>query len=245
MPAAGPDRSRVDRLLGSRLDARDAAVGHHDAEPAADALLLDRAREPLQVAAGLRPDERVHARGREALELAELREDVGARSHERAGNLLGDDLRGPALVLGVEVGEEEADRDRLDAVLSELACDSPHVLLVERLEDLARRRHDPLDDDLPMAPLDERPRLPGDVLHDRVVLRALVAADVDDVAKAARRHEPGHRAVVLEHRVGRDRRSVEDGVDLGRPEPTALAELRQAGRGRAPGSSGVERTLCT
>ena len=68
--------------------AGDAAVRHHHVQVSGHALARERAREPLEVAAGRRADEGVHARGREALELAELREDVGARGDERARNLL-------------------------------------------------------------------------------------------------------------------------------------------------------------
>ena len=35
-----------------------------------------------------------------------------------------------------------------------------------------------------MTPLHQRPVLPGQLLHDRVVLDALVAGDMNDVAEA-------------------------------------------------------------
>ena len=199
---------------------------------------VERAREPLEVAAGRRADERVHAGGREALELAELRKDVGARRDERTGHLLRHDLGGPPLVLGVEVGEEEADGDRLDAGVLQRACRGPHLVLVQRLEDLARRRHDPLARDVSVPALHERPRLPGDVLHDRVVLRPLVAADVDDVAEPFRRQHPRLGPAVLEHRVRRDGRAVEDGVDLCRLDARVAAEVDEAGDHRPPGIVG-------
>ena len=92
------------------------------------------------------------------------------------------------------------------------AAASRDLVLGERHEDLARRP-DPLRDDLPVAPPDERAVLPRHLLVDRVVLGALMAGDVEDVAVAARRDQPHARAVVLQERVGRDRRAVEERVD--------------------------------
>ena len=184
--------------------------------------------EPVEVAARLRADEGAHRRGREALELAELREDVGARRHERVGHLLAHDRRRAALVLGVEVREQEADGDRLDALLAELPRGGAHLVLVERHEHLAGRRHDPLGHDLAVAAPDERPRLPRDVLHHRVVQRPLVPADVDDVPEAARRDHPREGALVLEHGVRRHGRAVEDAGHVRRREAGVGAELGEA-----------------
>src|SRR5215207_11158301 len=101
------------------MHARDAAARHHDVQLALDALRLERGREPVEISARLRPDERAHGRGREALELAELRKDVRARRYERVRHLLAHDRGGAALVLRVEIREEEADGDRLDALVEQ------------------------------------------------------------------------------------------------------------------------------
>jgi hypothetical protein len=77
--------------------------------------------------------------------------------------------------------------------------------------------------------LDERARLPRDVLHHRVRLRALVAADVHDVAHALGRHHPGARSAVLEDRVGGDGRAMQHAVDRVGIDPAALAQLDDAG----------------
>ena len=92
------------------------------------------------------------------------------------------------------------------------AAASGDLVLGERDEDLSGRP-DPLRDDLPVAPPDEGAVLPRDFLMDRVVLRTLMARDVEDVAVAERRDQPHARAVVLQERVGRDRRPVEERVD--------------------------------
>ena len=55
-----------------------------------------------------------------------------------------------------------------------------------------------------------------------------MAADVHDVAEALGRQHPGLGAAVLEDRVRRDGRSVEDGVDVGGRDLRMVAELKQA-----------------
>ena len=187
-----------------------------------------------EVASDLRADERVHARGGEALELAELRRDVGAGRHERVGQLLPDDRRRPPLVRRVEIGEQEAHGDRFHALVAQLARRAAHLVLVERHEHLARGRNDPLGDDLAMTTLDERPRLPRDVLHDRVVLRPLVAADVDDVTKALVVTIPVRAPVCSRTAFVAIGRPVEDGADLRRSRSLQSRRARRC-RSTTPG----------
>ncbi len=115
----------------------------------------------------------------------------------------------------VAVAVDEADHDGLDALLAKLLRGLRDLVLVERRQDLAAGP-DPLGDDLAVAAPDERAILPGHLLVDRVVLGPLVPRDVEDVAVAAGRDEPDRGAVVLEERVRRDRRAVEERVDCGR-----------------------------
>ncbi len=128
----------------------------------------------------------------------------------------------------VEIGEEEADRDGLDPFGLERLRRFADRGLVERLELLAARRHQPALHDLAMAALDQRPALPGQLLHDRVMLDALVAGDMDDVAEAFIGHHAGARAAMLEHGVGRGGGAVEDIVDLARRHGIGAAELGDA-----------------
>ena len=97
---------------------------------------------------------------------------------------------------GVDPGEQEAHRDRLHAFVPEPAGGAPHRLLVERDENLARRRGDSLGHREAVPAADEGPVLPRDLLPDRIVLGSLVAADVDDVAVALARDHAGARALV-------------------------------------------------
>ena len=81
-----------------------------------------------------------------------------------------------------------------------------------------------------MPALDERAVLPRQLLHDRVVLGALMSPHVDDVAVSLGRDHPGPRAAVLEDRVGGDGRPVKDVADVAGRDPVPLAELADAGR---------------
>jgi hypothetical protein len=133
-----------------------------------------------------------------------------------------------ALVDVVEVGEEEADGDRLDALVAQVLGGDADGVLVERREDRAGRWQQPLRHGAAELALDQRPRLPGDVLLDRVVVGALVAADVDDVAEALGGDHPRLRALVLEDRVGRDRGAVHHQVDFGGADAAGGAEVADA-----------------
>ena len=196
---------------------------------ALDALRGERTREPVEVLGCRRTDEGAHRGGGEALELAELREDVGACRHERTGHLFPNDRRRTALVIRIQVREEKADGHGLDAVLAQFSCRGANLILVERREDLSGGRHDSLGDDLAVAASHERPSLPGDVLQHRVVERPLVPADVDDVTEAARGDHSGDRALVLEYGVRGYGRTVEDPRHFARREAGRSAELGETG----------------
>ena len=132
MPAAGPESRSV---TGRSAAAWTLATPPLDIitcrSPCTPSLGEARA-ETLEVVAGLRSDERAHRGGREPLELAELRDDVGARRDECVRHLLADDLGCPPLVNRVEVGEEEADGDCLHALVAQLARGRADLVLVER-----------------------------------------------------------------------------------------------------------------
>ena len=79
-----------------------------------------------------------------------------------------------------------------------------------------------------MAALDERARLPRQLLLEREVERLLVPGDVEDVAEAVRRQHPDLGARVREDDVGRDRRPVQQVVDLRERHAGLLAEPADA-----------------
>ena len=80
-----------------------------------------------------------------------------------------------------------------------------------------------------MAAPDERLRLPGNVLHHRVVERPLVTADVDDVPEPAGRDHSGDSTLVLEHGIRGHGRAVEDTGDVAGREAGDIAELGETG----------------
>ena len=153
------------------------------------------------------------------------------------GMLLGDDLGGAPLVLGVEVGEEEADRDRVDARSAAAARRGPRTSSSSSGSSTSPAGG-PIRSltTMTVAALDERPGLPGDVLHDRVVLRALVAADVDDVAEA--------RVVIIPvaRRGARAPRSSRPS-SRGRPRRCRPARPRQGAELHEPGDQRPRRVL--
>ncbi len=231
------------RPLGHHGGRRHAAVGGHDAQVGLEARRLDLRFEARDVVAHLGTDEGVHRRRGEALELAELRRHRGGGGGEALGIVLAHDRHGARLVRRVEIGEQEADGDGLHARFLELAHGLAHAFLVERLQHLALGRHQPLRHRLAMAALDQRPVLPGDVLHDRVVLRPLVAADVQDIAIAAGRDHAGHGAVVLEDGVGGDGGAVEHHVDRLARDVVLVAQRHQPLHDAARGVVGRRRDL--
>ncbi len=193
--------------------------------------------EAPDVVGDLGTDVGVQAHGREALVLAVLRDDLARDREERLGELLAHDRRDPLLVLGIEEREQQADGHRLDLLALEAAHLGAHLVVVERDQDVAVLV-DALVDGEPEAAPHDRLRLPRQVLPEREVHRLLVARDVQDVAIALGRDHPDLRAVVLDHDVRRDRRAVEDLIELGRLDAGHLAQLADALNGSDRGIGG-------
>src|SRR5262249_54563994 len=128
-----------------------------------------------------------------------------------------------------QIGKQEADCDGLDTLLLQFLDLSSGFLFIERNENIADGRNQAFRHDLAMTSADERANLPGNVLHDRIVLRALMAADMNDVAIAAGGDHSGPGAFVFENSVGADRGSVKQMVELRDLDAFALAELGDSG----------------
>ena len=111
---AGADRA--DRTASDRIGCGDATGGRRDEELALVPVVAQALLEPAEVAHDRRSDVGVHERRRRALELGRLRVHlVRERDQLDVGVLLEDELAGPELVRGVQVGVEEHHRDRGDA----------------------------------------------------------------------------------------------------------------------------------
>ena len=93
--------------------------------------------QALHIAADLRTDVGVHHRGRHALELAVLAQDVVRQRQIDVRHRLADHRAGDALMLRIGVGVQEADRDRLDAGGLERLAGLRDARLLQRRVDLA------------------------------------------------------------------------------------------------------------
>ena len=92
------------------------AVGLHDQHVLQLRVRLEPLSEVRQVAAEHRPDVGVDHRGAEAVELLDLGNDLVGEGGVQVRETLANDFRSLLLVGGVEVGEQETDRQRLSAL---------------------------------------------------------------------------------------------------------------------------------
>ena len=144
------------------------------------------------------------------------------------GGPLREHLPHQQLVGGVLERVEEADRDRLHALGEELVHRRLGRFARERNDDLPARV-DPLLHLDPEIALDELRRLlPPEVVE----ARHAKVPELEHVAEAARRDEAGERPLVLEDRVGRDRRAVPDLRHVRPGEGGLVEDLRETARDR-------------
>ena len=126
-------------------------------------------------------------------------------------------------MVGVGVGVDESDGDRFDSALRETSDDSTQMTLVERLNDLSMSA-DAFLHLVGVPQVDEWLRLrPHDPAGETA--RNERAGDLEDLSVALRHEQSDARTLVLEHRVGRDRRSVHHPSDVGGSDAHALADL--------------------
>src|SRR5258708_30245387 len=81
--------------------------------------------------------------------------------------------------------------------------------LDERSQYLSARWLQALCDREAIPALYQRPILPGNFLPDRIMLRTLVASDVDDIAIAGSRDHASDRPVIFQHGIGAHSRAVQ------------------------------------
>ena len=204
-----PGEHRGDGLVDDLVGAQHAAVGLHHVERHRPARVgLEAGLDVGDVAAQSRLDRRVDQGRHGAFVLAVLAQHLAADADDRLGVLLGEDRAHPLLVVGVGVGVQEADADRVDALVPEPAGRGARTVLVEGPHlgagevqpalDAAHQvaRHDPVGLDPEVGvPVAVRHALAGDLEHRLVAGRGDVAERVD---------------LALEQLVGRDRRAVRD-----------------------------------
>ena len=115
-------RARLDHEHGPRgrgIGAEDAAARLHHEQLRLHAGVGEPALDPLEVALDDGPDHRVDHGRRGAQVLAELGRHLGRERDRDPGQLLGEDLADPLLVLRVDVGVQQADGDRLDLLAAQ------------------------------------------------------------------------------------------------------------------------------
>ena len=137
-----------------------------------------------------------------------------------------DDLPDPLLVGRVDVRVDQADGERLDARLDEVADDPLDLLLVDLDDGLAARPH-PLHG---LARVGERGGRVG-LDHDDPAAsrsRRLQARQVEDLGEPLGRDQPDPGALRLEHGVGGDRRAVEDVAEVADGDARLLADPADA-----------------
>ena len=154
-PPAGPDSS-------SRIGNLRAAAGA--TRPPAECISRSAPRKPRarqlalevrQIAVHQRLHIGVGAGGDRARIFAQLRDHVGGERDEQVGEFALDQRAHRLLVRRIGIGVQEADRDRLDAVIDEPAHRGAHLVRIER-RDHAPVAIDPLADLQPVAPRHQR-----------------------------------------------------------------------------------------
>src|SRR5439155_1647995 len=213
-PGRGSGHQRVDRVARGHVHRHRAAVALHHEQLVPVALLDQLTRQAAQVAIDDRLHEAVDGRRRPALELAVLRQQLGAHGDVGVGPLGRGHLARAPLVRGVDVGMDEVDDERLDPARLQPGGGAADLVLVER------RHHEALG----VHPLGH---LHAQLARDERLEGALEAigrgpratAQLEHVAEAARGDEPGPGALALEHGVGGGGGAVDDDRQVGGRPP--------------------------
>ena len=164
-----------------------------------------------------RPEIGVHRCRRQPFKLSKLGRDLMGGADEGVGDLLLDDTTRRDLVNRVEEAIEKADRDGLDPTGFELTGCKAHRLKIEGYLDAAVAAKALGHFETQVA----RHQDFGLVGVEIVEARALLAADLEEVAKSIGDNKSGGHTLVFDQRVGCDSGAVAKKAD-GRGSPTDL-----------------------
>ena len=156
----------------------------------------------------------VNDRGAQPIILADLRQHLGRQRDAAIRHFLHDDLAHARFVLGMQKREQEAHRDRLDALRRELA----HGCAQRRLVELAQHVAAEIDAFLHFAGQARRHQRRGLVVHDvedRGAVRPRLLPHGIDAAKSLRHQQGGPDAFTFEQGVGPDCGAVAEIADVG------------------------------
>ncbi len=115
-------------------------------------------------------------------------------------------------------------RDRLRAVRNEFPRGTQHRLFLKRNDNLALRR-DLLARFLALCAGRQEHRCDR-FQHDTMQILAELIPDLQDVAKSLAGDQPDLRAFPFQHRIGGDRRAMQEARDLRRRDIEALRQMR-------------------
>jgi hypothetical protein len=206
-------RPRLDeahRIANSGLDRGNPAARCHQQQRTGKAGALKLAFQSAEITSHQRLDVGVGAGGGETLVFAHLRRNIGRQRHRHVRQAARDRIAGAALVIGIGEAMEKADRDPLDPLRRKCVERAREAALVERHQHISLGI-DPLAHRKAQAARHQRWR---QVDVDVVLLEAVFVPDFDDVAETFGRQQRGLRALALDHRVGGERRAMDDEADL-------------------------------
>jgi hypothetical protein len=173
---------------------------------------VEQIDQSAQVRVHDRREIRVDRRRAHPLVLADLGQQFVRRRHQNPGQRLAGQGGQCDLVRGIDVGVDQADGQRVEALVGQAGQHSLGLGLVQLSADRPVGV-DALVDLDPEPPRHQGRRPPpGEVVHRR----ARFAPDVQLVTESARGHDRDATALALQQRVGRDRRAVEQRVEPGR-----------------------------
>ena len=233
-----PGEQQVDRPFGRLGEPGGAAVRLEQRTGAAHVAFAQRLADAPAVAAQQRLQVGVGEGGAGALVLAPQRRDP-VREGDRDGGKAPLQERAERKLMGrVEIGEQQADRDRVGAALGDLRRELLHGRGLQRHHHLALGV-DTLGHGQAASAPDQRPRLPPVQV---VLALAVDALNERDVLEPRCGHVKHLGAAALQHRVGGHRGAVHDALDGGTRNRGLVQHLEQCaqrsvGRGRGLGDA--------
>ncbi len=213
-PAARPRQQQPHRLRARHRGAAHPAIGLHQQQPGGEAALGHAMLQPGQVGADDGDQQRVQHRRRTPLEFADLRTNLGGERDRQVRERLRQMRAQRPLVPPVDMRMQQAHRDRFRPM-------RPHRRLCRRQRCRIQRqlgaaiRPQPLRHLDPPLPRDQR-RFPD--LVQPVDVPPRMPPDLQHVAEPGRRQQQPARQLALQHRIGRDRRPVQQQPDIGERE---------------------------
>ncbi len=237
--AGGAGFDQPHRLRPRRFDIDDAARRRHQQEGATNVRFGEAGGEALQVARHERLDIGVGERGRGPLVFPDLRADLVAERDRHARQRGFEDFARAQFVRRVDVAVQEDDRERFDARRLDLRRERLQRRFVQRLKDLAVRRH-------ALVGLEPQParRQRNRPLHIEIVLiEAMLVGHLDRIAEAGGRDQRGLRPLPLDDRVGGERRAVDDEADVAGRHARRRQDFGRARDHRALGRVGRRQQL--